>query len=303
MAKNRTIIESRISELEILLRDSLLTPLLRARMRRALSLHCEAQKAPNLNPYLTELNALQDVVDEHWKRVNKSMILAARLQQSMMVFRVFLGSKLLEDYANQPYIPESDMVAFAERVLAQGSHFLTSSADKDNVVFPLEEMIMNQQHVDNRMQAAVGRGGKPGSDLQPLIDRCDWANLAFMLANDRELASRLLEQKGIAVFEYQMIFKGVDKAQGKYFTELKSPSAFILNEYSRGLSARQCSTHATAGFGAGRQSTAYAPKSSFAWIHNAFPSALTGTKSSPEAETALLLWDDETSRIHSKKIQ
>ena len=87
-----------------------------------------------------------------------------------------------------------------------------------------------------------------GSDIQPLIDKCDWSNLATALAYDRDLAFKLFEGQppDANIFDaktYKRILQGIDQIKGRYFAELSDSSTFTISTSAREMSAGQTSNH------------------------------------------------------------
>lgn len=103
------------------------------------------------------------------------------------------------------------------------------------VTFILEELMLNQAHVESKMQAAVARGGKPGSDVQPLIDRYEWAKLAAVLVIDQMLTIQLF---GKSDDTGEKVLNSISRIQKKYFRELINPSRFVISKYASTLSIK-----------------------------------------------------------------
>jgi hypothetical protein len=243
----------------------------------------------------------------------------------MVMFQRFLSSKLLEDYTKEPYTVNTYMLTKARCVSEQNDRSLTVPRAKDDnisdeiyqnyVVFPLEEMMLNRNHVENKLRTAFARQGQPGSDIQPLIDRCDWAKLAAVLTSDRELVAKLKEPMPIPEL-CERILQGINQVQAKYFTELKSPSTFTISTHAREMSAKQTTTSidersttlssATVSIHTGRQS-ADLSKNGFTWnIYNSIASRFR-EKPNPETEASPLLsdtfWNTESPYVNLKKIE
>jgi len=88
--------------------------------------------------------------------------------------------------------------------------------------------MLSRDYVKNKLRAAAE--GRRGSDIQPLIDRCDWSNLATALTNDRDLARKLFQQPfNTNQFDEntcKRILRGINKIKGKYFAKLSdSPTS------------------------------------------------------------------------------
>jgi hypothetical protein len=90
------------------------------------------------------------------------------------MFHEFLVGKLLEDYTNEPYTINKWVLDQAKCIIKQegakdGSN--VGIAYPIHVIYPLEEMMLSRDYIENKLRAAVE--GRQGSDIQPLIDRCD----------------------------------------------------------------------------------------------------------------------------------
>jgi hypothetical protein len=110
-------------------------------------------------------------------------------------------------------------------------------------------MMLSRDYVENKLHAvATGQG----SDIQLLIDKCDWSNLATALTDDRDLTHKLFLQQpfNTNIFNkntYKRILQGIDKIKGKYFVKPLDPSTFITTLHTREMSARQASNHTNHG--------------------------------------------------------
>jgi hypothetical protein len=95
-----------------------------------------------------------------------------------------------------------------------------------HTIYPLEEMMLSRDYVENKLRAVAAGQGRQGSDIQLLIDKCDWSNLATALTNDRDLARKLFLQQPLNAKQfdantYNRILQGIDEIEGKYFAKLK----------------------------------------------------------------------------------
>jgi hypothetical protein len=250
MGDIRQLIQRRIINFDILLSDNL-TPLLREEICHAIELHSEALQHPNGDPYLKDLDDLNDQLMEHWNKVYGNLISRAYLSQDIIMFRQFLIAKLLEGYTNEPCTVDEWVLNQAKCVIKQGDHAMAKDGSvvdttyQVHVVFPLEEMMLSRDHVENKLRAAAIGQGHSGSDIQPLIDRRDWLNLAMVLTNDRDLALKLFERQPSGISDpktYGRISQGIDQIAGKYFTELLDSSTFTISMHAREMSAGPASS-------------------------------------------------------------
>ncbi|KAL9103075.1 MAG: hypothetical protein Q9163_001841 [Psora crenata] len=291
------IINHRILDLKTLLFLSL-TPLLREQIRAAISLHSKALDAAETGPFIDDLNALYGQVADHWKKINQNITVAASLKQSMLTFQAFLVSKLLEDYANEPYRLDPGMRTIVECVVEQTDHSRQANEGEGGTsyaqgyyksfIFPLEEMILNREHVEKKLRAAAERQGNPGSDIEPLVKRCDWPDLAATLVYDRELANRLFHARAYRFAEHDTVIQGIDRMQKRYFAELKSATEFTINTRAHGLFNQHHSELST--------------ENPLTWLQG----VLTGRKQkmpSPESEVSPLLYGTEEPSVSLKKVE
>lgn len=113
--------------------------------------------------------------------------------------RDFLERKLFEDYLDiMPYCVGADLLWVAR---SQGNtterkraaYILGGKVDEmddfyyERIISVVHEMMLDPDHVGRKLQAAAARDGQPGSDIQPLIDSCQWETLAEFLVKDRIL--------------------------------------------------------------------------------------------------------------------
>lgn len=216
----REVLKHRILFFEILLEENP-TPLLRQEMLHAIEMHRVALQQPNVNPYLKDLNNLHAQIEQHWSRVNQDMITKAYLIYDFLALRLFLGSKLMEDYLNKPYKAEGGIFARCEWAVNQAED--CSEKYKTHITFPLEEYMLNKDHVENKLRTVAARQGHPGNDIQPLIERCDWDRLAAALTRDRELASILPQDPFYPAERHKRTMQSIDQIQTKYFTSITGP--------------------------------------------------------------------------------
>ncbi len=250
----RTYADETTTNLEILIATCQLTPCLRKQIQTAIHIYREIGKQtnPNVADSANSLLALRDEIDNHWGQVFRNSSKTAELFRHMLVFRVFLKGKLLEDYAGGSQVINENIICLS-RVMGPLSDRERAARDigvpldglddiyQQWVIFVLQELLLDRGHIESKMRAALARGGKPGSDIQPLIDRRDWESLATVLMKDQLLTTELLSGA-----DERKVQHGMRKIQKKYFLELISPSRFTLSKHARTLlvkSARPPSNH------------------------------------------------------------
>ena len=91
------------------------------------------------------------------------------------------------------------------------------------------------------MAAVAARDGKPGNDVQALIDACRWAALAKMLVKDEVLAKQLSQTGGLLPKTYEKLLVKIGRFRKTYFTSLFSPSSFLISAHAGKLSTSRSS--------------------------------------------------------------
>jgi len=213
-------------------------PLLEEQLSHAIVLHQQALESRDINPFIQDLDALHAQIEEHWARVHADMLSTASLLWDIDLFQRFLHSKLLEDYANEPFAVSGRMLRLAESTAEQEKRRLTAPTNeetttldqeyREHVVFPLEESKLDRDCVENKLRAVAARQGRPGNDIQLLIDACDWAKLAAVLLSDRDIVINLTQRSQTFAEASDKILTGINRVQNKYFASLSSPSMFTL---------------------------------------------------------------------------
>ena len=157
MEKTREIALVRIVNFAYLLTQNP-TPLLHQQLSHAMVLHQQALESPDINPFLRDLDVLHAQIEKHWAKVYSDMLTTASLLWDINMFQRFLCSKLLEDYANEPYVVSGRMLSLAESTVRQDQRHLARPSEDDNtisdeqyrdhVVFPLEESNLDRDYVE-----------------------------------------------------------------------------------------------------------------------------------------------------------
>jgi hypothetical protein len=99
------------------------------------------------------------------------------------------------------------------------------------------EMTLDQEHVGRKFRAAAAREGRPVSDIQPLIDACQWAELAETLVKDRVLAEQFFASP-VNDKTRRKLLQQIDRVQRRYFDSVISTSRFVISPRAGGLSAK-----------------------------------------------------------------
>jgi len=226
-----TVVQIRISNFELLLEHNT-TPLLQEELRHAIKLHRKALESESISCFSEDLNTAHAKIEQHWKRVYADMLTTASLLWCMRIFDHFLRSKLLEDYANVPYIVSGPALTFAKLIAKQHHRDpregIVDETYQSYVVFPLEEYKLDRDTIEDKLIAVAAREGHPGSDIQPLIDTRNWAKLAAVLMGDRDIITKLTERSACPSEISDLILAGISRVQNEHFASLTSPSTFTL---------------------------------------------------------------------------
>lgn len=220
------------------------TPLLRKEIHHATKVHSEAFQQPDVDAEL--LKALDNVhhrLTRHWAKVFQEPISRALLTQQISFFQRFLTDRLLEVYTGKPYQVDqwhaTELRIFCQRDDIAQMYY-------DFFTWPLEEMMLDQDHVQEMLVTAAAEPQSPdrAKDIQHLIARCDWPGLARALVKDRELANALFGEEPIVPEYYntntrKKVLRGIDKVRDKYFEDLSDPAKFTISKHAMGLSPVQ----------------------------------------------------------------
>lgn len=201
------------------------------------------------------LNTFHDIVEEHWGKVHTSPARHAQLIAHMCLFMEVLSSQLIRDYSRAPAQEEADDAdaVFGTRInlikqhRESGNDSSSEHSDQsyqDLVVAPIEELMLDQEHVEHRLIVAAEtckepEGNAPGT-VHYFIKQCDWPNLAKILVRDRELAFTILEagkQSSTMLGFFPKddaikVVQGISNIRDKYFTDLSGPANFTLSKHA-----------------------------------------------------------------------
>ena len=224
------------------------TALLREEIQHAKTIHEEALKHADLSSYFEDLDAVHNRLREHWTKVYGDLDRRALLLQDMVMYEQSLIPMLLGHYANVPYEISKWANGRAQWIVLQESHTKTDTGGSEEAdystrhVWPLEEMMLNREHVEHKLRTAVAKKEHESSEVQLLVDLCDWTNLAMLLTNDHDLLFQLIKaRRSDAQFydtdTYSKILHGINIVKKKYFAEHLDPLTFTLSKYAEKLSA------------------------------------------------------------------
>ena len=247
----KEVLTSRIHRFQVFQRAGITTPRFTAQLESTINIYRETLKieSTDLRETIQNIHALMDALQAYWAKLFPDFDSATLLYSRMSLQRQFLERKLLEDYLeNMPYIVSPELVWLAR---SQGNPADRERAAEtlkiefdgmdnfyhERVTSVLHEMMLDQDHVRCKLQTAAARDGQPGSDIQPLIDSCQWTALASALVKDRILVERLFvlpDEERTA----KKIIHGIDRVQKKYFDNLTSPSRFVISARAGALSVK-----------------------------------------------------------------
>ena len=242
-------IEYTVSDWRTLLINYPLTPKLREQIISGINVYLETSKeqTSKVEATIDHLDAIKSTIESRWKMLFTNMGFLARLLQQIGIFQEFLKFKLLEDYGkDKPYTVDERVICLGrfkgglsdrERA-AQEVGVRQDELDdlyEERVVFVLKELMFDRAHVESKMRTALARDGQPGSDVQPMIDRHDWASLAATLLKDEVLAIRLFQQDNDLGKKVQ---RGIKRTREKYFSELVNPNNFVISKSANLLMAK-----------------------------------------------------------------
>ena len=248
---NQLILEyiaNTVTDWRTVMAHQVLTPRLRKHLQSAILIYCETanQQTLDLSKSVENLEEVRVGVEDHWSQILGQVSITARVYEQKTLFEDFLRGKLLEDYRRIPYVVNEKIVwlgrfhgSLEDRT--QAAHEIGTQVDRlpdiyrRRVTFIVEELMLNQAHVESKMRAAAGRRGQPGSDVQPLIDRCEWANLAAVLVKDQMLTTQIF---GKGDDTGAKVLNGIGRIQKRYFRELINPSRFVISKYASTLSIK-----------------------------------------------------------------
>lgn len=251
----RQVIEQRLSRYRVLFFDCM-TPSLKKELRHAIKLHTEVLQLPQpkvgdlhrVLKRLTELDDLDDRLMEHWAKVHRDLVSRSSLLVNMALFQAFIAAKLLGDYTGKASTASPWVLSQASIVEEQSTQQTgdNPSSYQTHVVLPVEEILLDPKHVGEKLKSAATPQKHPGSDVQKLIDECDWPSLAATLVKDRELAVELFQQSPLDPEAFdsntsKKVLRRIDDITAKYFTELSSPSKYTLNNHAVQKSAGRAS--------------------------------------------------------------
>ena len=189
-----------------------------------------------------DIDILYDRIVAGWARIHQSLICKAYLFENMVFFHRFLTAILLMDYAKEPYTISPWVLTQAGIVML---HRAGDSCDDDlvsypnRILFPLEQMMLNRDHVENRLLATISENSDNRGHVQSLIDKKNWSDLTTTIKNDRDLTislfrEELFYQRAVNITGRRKILKGIDKVQAKYLARLNP----ITDTHSRGGSTK-----------------------------------------------------------------
>jgi len=225
------------------------TPLLQEQLSHAIVLHTRALDNTEFSnkSICDDLDTAYKLVEEHWTRLHANMGILTTLLWDINLLEQFLRSKLLEDYANEPYEVRGRMLSLAECTARPTQQRLSPHTEEDDysdkyyqehIIFPLEESKLERAHVEDKLRAVAARHGRPGNDIQPLIEAREWKALAVVLTNDRKLTITLIQRSALSRQGSDRILAGINQIQNAHFESISSASEFTLRNKSQSSTIR-----------------------------------------------------------------
>lgn len=244
----RSFANGKVAEWQILIVTCKLTPRLQERIESTIRIYQETanQQDPDVIESGKHLMALAEAIEHHWTQIFADVNKTALIFRYMWSFRIFLRAKLLEDYVGRHHKVNINILSLGRsqgelkdrQRAARELHTQLDHIDdiyQQRVVIVLDELMLDRAHVESKLRAAVARDGKPGSDIQPLIDRCDWTNLATLLCKDQFLTTQLFSKEENSEKEIQ---QAIRRMQKKYFLKIISPLEFVPSELAQKMSEK-----------------------------------------------------------------
>ena len=245
---NQLILEyivNTVTDWQTVMAHQVLTPCLQKHLQSAILIYCETanQQTLDLSKSIENLEKVQVGVEDHWSQILGQVSITAQVYEQKMLFEDFLRDKLLKDYRRIPYVVNEKIVWlewFHESLedRTQAAHEIDTQVNwlldiyRQHVTFIVKKLMLNQAHVESKMHAAAGRRGQSGSDVQSLIDHCEWTNLAAVLVKDQMLMTQIF---GKGDDTGAKILNGIGQIQKRYFHKLINPSRFVISKYASTL--------------------------------------------------------------------
>ena len=146
-----------------------------------------------------------DALQGYWAALFPDLDSATLHYSRMSLQRRILERKLLEDYhENVPYVVSPELVWLAR--------IQENPADRGRVTSVLHEMMLDQDHVRRKLQAAA------------LVKNRILVERLFALPDEEKTGKKIIH--------------GIDRVQRKYFDTLTSPSRFVISARAGALSTK-----------------------------------------------------------------
>ena len=246
--KVKSLIHLRIENFDIVLRKSP-TPLLTKEAQHARDLHRKALDDPiGPHSYLKDIDDLHEKFETHWRKAFGSYITFAYLVKDILLWEQFVIAKLLEDYSEEHCSFNPLIHKYAEFVIQKDDREDNTMYQK-HVVFPLEEMMLSRDWMEKKIRTVVNLPKYPGGEIQRLINRCDWSNLAEALTEDRDVVLKVFGNLGfdknipLDQEKGEGILQSINEVERKYFSSLSGSSTFELSAYAMKISTKQTYDH------------------------------------------------------------
>lgn len=169
----------------------------------------------------------------------------------MGLFLVTLASQLSNCYISMLRSSGTEKAAWEEnrgKLIRHNRDFTSKGVSEssealyqETVIKTVEKLMLDLEHVENRLIATAQRAGVPDGQGTPAnihhaIKQCDWPNVAESLVRHRELALASLradqelstKPKSFRGDAGTQVLRGINDIRTKYFADLSSPTDFTL---------------------------------------------------------------------------
>ncbi len=221
----RQFISEKVANWQILMIICKLTSRFQKQVRSAIQIYQETANQQNLKIVESDRNllTLRDVIENHWLQLYEDSSTSADIFEHMLIFKMFLHRKLLEDYVETSYVINENIVCLDRFKFTLENHqqaaceldiHLNQLDDtyQQRVVLVLDELMLDWAHVESKMQAALARDKRSSSDIQSLIDRDDWISLTAVIKKNQLLTTKLLFKDD---YTLRVIQRNINRIQKK----------------------------------------------------------------------------------------
>ncbi|MCJ1483429.1 hypothetical protein MMC06_003596 [Schaereria dolodes] len=260
IGKIYTWINLRIKRYEDLLKFCKMTPRLKSRLESSIGSlkstkqNLELDGAQTVDESTIDyLKKIEVAVDSHWKFVYGDMLDTSVIFNNVLAIETFLDHTLQEDYCRKPnssIIQKRAMMQFAgvwgspedretlirtfARVRLRGDDDGPAESADDiyerSIGKVINEMLLDRQHVEDKLRAVHRRRDQSGSNVQELIDARKWEELAKTLCGDTTLVNKV-----VAKDHRNEVMTAINKVVRKYYKSIRGPTDYTLSLHTEEL--------------------------------------------------------------------